>query len=204
MFQHILSIGAYYIIFCILYRALTACRLRRVEYLIQTIHDIVFIYHTSPHAYYAIADFRHLPQHSTAFNAIIWTFSFHLYRIAVHYQHFRYHDWFYLTERCVVAFLLGMYTFSPCLLGYNYFFLSAPFVLEYFILFLHENNWRAPLIQQWIGKWIRQPLCYVNHILTLLYMYYYTTRFDIHWWCGAIGIFLVYDTNEYYKRLLMV
>ena len=193
---------SYYLTLCILDRILRGCHLRGAYYVLQALHHMFLSILTVSIVYQSIHNVYTLAPHSYSLDALFLSTAFHLYHLTIYYPIFQLDDILYFIERCILSLSIGLYLHSPCLIGYNFFFLSTPFGFDYLSLFLYENymcSWEQVIeVNSWLNKWIRMPLCQLHHMITVAYLYRQTERFSEQWWTGITSMVILYVHPSYF------
>lgn len=163
--------------FLLIDRILVCCRIQGVYLLLRGIHDLALAYLTS-----------------TSFSIYPLWISFTIYQILLYSR--TEEDICYILQRiCILP--IGWYTNSPFLQGYTLLFLSLPAGFDYFFLFTKRTH-RIYHIQ-YIVRWIRTPLEYLHHMITL-YLMYYDVPLSATWWSGWIAMWMIYENGVYFEQ----
>ena len=171
--------------FLLIDRILVCCRIQGVYALMRGLHDLALAVCT----FLAVCTRPAIP-----FSPYPLWISFTIYQILLYSR--TEEDICYILQRILIL-PIGWYTNSSILQGYTLFFLSLPAGFDYFFLF-SKRTYRIHHIQ-YITRWIRTPLEYLHHMITLFIMYN-DVQFSATWWSGWIAMWMIYENGIYFEQ----
>jgi hypothetical protein len=198
----LLQIATYFSIFYGCDFLLSQTALQGIYYLIHTIHNGFIIYHTYNDVYLSFTDFANVGSYDVNLHAASLVFALHFYHIARYKDKLRYDDWLHHITMIFFALPIGIFAGGGVLMGFSLFFTTGlPGGIDYFMLFLVRNGLMDRMteksVNRWIQVWIRSPGCVGQALLSLAYIFSYSS--DI--WLkvlGSISSGLVFWNGQYF------